>query len=177
MYALTVAVVFFSCITLLNLVLFVGLVRRLRSDSTNTGALGGPVTGMPSKVSGLAPGKSAPDLGVAAAAGRDQLVGVFSTDCGACPDYLPRFKSRATSFDGAAIAILGGSAAKHDTYKEQLGPQVITLSDIGAGPMASGPLTEAFEVTSWPSFFIVGPDGIVKASGPDGVQLPVPIAA
>lgn len=177
MFALTAAVVFFGCMSLLNLVLFVGLVRRLRAGSAGHDSSAGSSAGRSAHVTGIPIGASAPDLGVESLAGRSQLIGIFSTDCGACPDYLPRFRSRATKFDGAAVAILGGSAAKHDIYREQLGSQVTVIADVGAGPMASGPLAAAFEVTKWPSFFIVGPDGLVTASGPDGVRLPVPVAA
>lgn len=167
MYAIVTATVLFGIITLLNLVLTVGLVRKLRAEPVHAAHSSG--TGSGGQPGGLHLGDAAPDLGAFATAGGRTLVGIFSTDCGACPDYLPRFRQRAESFDGAAVAILGGKAPKVDQYRDALGSQVVLVPDAGDGPMASGALTAGFEITVWPSFFLLDEDGTVTAAGTSDV--------
>lgn len=164
MYVLTALVVFFSGITLLNLVLTVGLVRRMRQADSHGHDSAGEQQG------GLKPGEAAPSLDLAdARAERRTLLGFFSTDCPACPGHLPGFREAADHFDGSAAAVLSGRSEKYELLESGLGGAVQPLYERGDAHMGAGPIIEGFKVDSWPSFFLLDPDGKVEAVGLDAL--------
>ena len=168
MYILTAVVVLFCGITLINLVVTVGLVRRLRDGNFGD-------SGPEGNFGGLQPGDAAPDLGLPTEPGLRTFVGFFSTDCKTCPDYLPRFRARAAGFEGRSIAVVSGRAAKYEEYREALGPGILVAEHRGDQHMGSGPLISGFDVQSWPSFFLVAANGNVSATGAKLLDQPFPV--
>ena len=164
MYVLTAVVVFFAGVTLLNLVLTVGLVRRMRT----TGGGHEHPEGVTQR--GLQPGESAPALGLEDVTGeRGTLLAFFSTDCSACPRHLPRFLEAVRGYRGSVAAVLSGRAEKYEFYESELADGVRLAYERGETTMGSGPLISAFGIKSWPAFFLLDPDGKVTAVGLDAL--------
>jgi len=170
MYILTAVVVLFCGITLIDLVVTVGLVRRLRDGDFGS-------SGPEGNFGGLQPGDAAPDLGLPAEPGLRTFVGFFSTDCKTCPDYLPRFRARAAGFEGRSVAVVSGRAPKYEEYRAALGPGILVAEHRGEQHMGSGPLISGFDVQSWPSFFLVAANGNVSATGTKLLDQPFPVAS
>lgn len=171
MYILTAVVALFCGISLVHLVFTVALVRRLRAGGFSDGA-GGPDVNF----GGLQPGDAAPDIRAPDAPPARSFVGFFSTDCKTCPTYLPRFRARAGGFEGRAVAVVSGRADHYATYRDALGPDVIVIEHRGEQHMGTGPLITGFNVQSWPSFFLVGSNGHVVATGAKLLDQPFPVA-
>lgn len=171
-YVLTAVVVLFSGVTVLNLVLTVGLVRRMRQDHAHGDHAAGPAQ------SGLQPGAPAPLLSTADA-GEDRrvLLAFFSTDCSACPEHLPGFRDAATAFGGAVLAVLSGRAQKYGFYESELDGAAELRYERGETPMGSGPTISAFGVRTWPSYFLLDADGTVTAVGLDALERSRTVAA
>jgi hypothetical protein len=155
LYAL---VAVFGALSLLNLLLTFGIIRRLRR-STPTNALVGDFTaedldGRPVSSTELA--------------GRT-LVGFFSPGCDACRERLADFAAAARSQQ--ALAVVTSDAASAAEYLPSLTPvSRVVLQE------PDGPLVRAFPVTSFPSFFVVE-SGRVVAGGATLEDLPIPVAA
>lgn len=171
MYILIALVVFFAGVSLANVVITVGLVRRMRGIA-GSGRSGAGEVAQP----GLQPGSPAPalphdpesGLDIAVASGAGTLVAFFSTDCSACPLHLPRFREAVGEFAGAAVVVLSGRAPKYEEYRAGIGGARV-LEERGETPMGAGALISAFGVHTWPSYFRLTSDGTIAAVGLDAL--------
>lgn len=155
MIVLATAVTLFGALSLLNLLLTLGLARRLRQSSSLL---------RPADAELLLPrlGLGAP-LPLADRVGqgsRPLLVGFFSAGCKACPDHVAPFRAYAEGFPGEAVAILEGGPEADAKYGPGLGDGIRLVSNATEGE----PLSVAFGLRAWPSFVIVDETGRVRST-------------
>lgn len=159
-----------GAVSLLNLVLVLGVVRRLREHAD--------------RISRLSPEPPNPMLAVAqraqpfdavtlegervsrAALSRLTLVAVLSPDCPACAERLPRFLELAGAYPGGRGQVLAVVA----------GDQVAALSPVARVVLETmeGPITQALGVRGFPAFAVLDESGTVVSAGtnPDWLELP-----
>lgn len=163
---LAAAVVVLGVVCLLNLLLTVGIVRRLRSQ-----------TGAPDLFElgpGSAPGMFAAVTTTGDPVSHDTLAGVvgfFSAGCDSCHELLPSFTARARELGrDNVLAVVGGG---DEELVRALAPvaRVITAEPDG------GPVARAFRNTWTPALYLVGEDHRVIATGARVEELPVPARA
>lgn len=165
-------VVFTTVLGLVNLLLLIGVIRRLRAQADNATA-----PAHPRPLSDLTPGDPLPDFSAVTTGGVavsradvvDGIVAFFSTDCSACHDQLPQFLGYARGRAGV-LAVVAGPA-------EQTPTMVASLSDV-AGVVREplrGPLGVAFGVSAYPVVLQFSGDRLAAVSiGVD--TLPAPAA-
>ncbi|MEU4623722.1 hypothetical protein AB0G04_27600 [Actinoplanes sp. NPDC023801] len=155
LYAL---IALFGTLTLLNLLLTFGIIRRLRRRPANTTLV--TYSGFP------APGSLVGDFADRDLTGRPvsrmdlagrTVVGFFSPGCDACRDGLAGFVTAARS--QPSLAVVMSDAASAAEYLPSLTPvSRVVLQE------PDGPLIAAFTVTAFPSFFVVEAGRIVAGS-------------
>jgi ATP-binding cassette subfamily B protein len=152
---LVAAVVLLGVLCLLNLLLTLGIVRRLRTQP------GWP----PEQLFALSPGSALGEFRVTTTTGElvthdtvTGLVGFFSAGCEACQDVLPRFVQRAREAGrGNVLAIVGGSDGE---AVQALAP----VAQIVLAGLDGGPVARAFQNTWTPALYLVGDDHRVIAA-------------
>jgi hypothetical protein len=165
---LTAAVVAVGLVCLLDLVLSVGVIRRLRVHADHLNRLlqvGGPAGGVPvGETVGAFTATTIDGEAVSRELLAGQtLVGFFSPGCQPCAAQLPRFVDYARASSrrpGRVLAVVDTDGEDGKDYVERLsrvGPVVVEGHD--------GPLQAAFRVTSFPMLYLVGDGGVVVASG------------
>lgn len=172
-------VVLVGAVAVLNLLLTVGMIRRLRQHTEKLASLstmGGPA---PSIMIGV--GERASEFAATTTDGepvsRDllsglTLVGVLSPDCGACKERLPEFVSRAETFPGGrgqVLAVLAGEPEQVEPYREQLAP----VARVVIEPPMAGPVAAALKVQAWPAFGVLDAEGTLVADDLAMDELPV----
>lgn len=167
-----------ATVAVLNLLLTVGVIRRLRQHTEQLAGL--PAIGAPTDIM-IAAGEQADQFAAATTDGepvsRDllsgqTLVGVLSPDCGACKEQLPEFISRAAAFPGGrgqVLAVLAGEREQVQPYRERLEP----VARVVIEPATGGPISTALRVQGFPSFAVLDSTGTVLGSGSDPHELPV----
>jgi hypothetical protein len=172
---LYVLVALFGALTLLNLLLTFGIIRRLRQR---------PATG-PATYPGVLPSGSlvgdfaARDLRQQPLSRADldgrTLVGFFSPGCDACSEQLPAFVAAARSADFGprhSWAVVVGDAESASPYLPSLEPVArVALQN------EDDSLLSAFSVQAFPAFFVVDATGRVVAGGAAVDDLPVAAVA
>ncbi|GIF36985.1 hypothetical protein Axi01nite_12960 [Actinoplanes xinjiangensis] len=170
---LSALVALLGALTLLNLLLTFGIIRRLRTRPAN------PIVTTPGF---LSPGTLIGDftghdldgrpVSRSALSGRT-LVGFFSPGCDACRDMLPDFVAAAAAFgrDRTLAIVMSGVASASD-YLPALTPVARVVPDDPDGPLIS-----AFAITAFPSFFVVAADGRIVAGGVALDDLPIAAVA
>ncbi|GAA4956876.1 thiol-disulfide isomerase/thioredoxin [Nonomuraea thailandensis] len=156
---LVAAVVLVGLLCMVNLLLTVGLIRRLRRQSPP----------QPPMAAGLAPGGSVPRFAATTTSGEPvsdellgapALVGFFSPGCRPCVDLLPLFAERARgTSDGVLAVIADGPGGDATVYLEQL-EQVARV--VVEAPQ--GPLQTAFQVSAFPTIITIDAGGTVGGS-------------
>jgi hypothetical protein len=165
-------------VCLLDLVLTLGVVRRLRrhteliSNLSSGGWRPGAI---------LAAGETAGPFEAVATTGervsRDglsgrTLVGAFAPQCSACEEKLPAFVDIAKTFSGGrdqVIAVVVGSENEAETYRERLEP----VARVVVEPPATGEIGTALALNAFPAFGVLDESGTVVG---DGVELDRPAA-
>lgn len=173
----TVALVGLVC--LFDLVLTLGVVRRLRehaqalADLNGGGAAGSTV---------IAAGRAAADFAAVTTRGatlsRDRLsgptlVGFFSTTCGPCRTVAPQFARYVTDSPYPAIAVVVGTPG-------EVADELIAALDPVAAVVVEevdGVVGTAFGVTAFPAMVVVEAGGRVQVSGHGLRDLPDPVRA
>ncbi|WP_157436176.1 TlpA disulfide reductase family protein [Actinospica robiniae] len=171
MTVLAIAVTLFGVLSLFNLLLALGLARKLRQGSAEPAHAHAPFPagafastgGGSSKAPALSAGTPLPHASELGHDGRPLLVGFFSSTCKACPEHLPRFREFAETFPGDAVAVLNGDPDALKSYVAALGPGIRNVSDT----TAHGLLSDAVELRAWPSFVIADAGGGVRTTGLD----------
>ncbi|MFD0472431.1 hypothetical protein ACFQ0B_32145 [Nonomuraea thailandensis] len=131
---LVAAVVLVGLLCMVNLLLTVGLIRRLRRQSPP----------QPPMAAGLAPGGSVPRFAATTTSGEPvsdellgapALVGFFSPGCRPCVDLLPLFAERARgTSDGVLAVIADGPGGDATVYLEQLEQVARVVVEAPQGP-------------------------------------------
>ncbi|CAL9610616.1 hypothetical protein SUDANB121_05644 [Nocardiopsis dassonvillei] len=179
--AALIAAVLAVALCLLDLVLTVGVIRRLKEHTELIGNLSG--AGIPDRTV-LAPGeRSGPFTATtedgepvdAGALSGPALVAVFSPGCGACAEQLPHFIDRAAAFPGGrdgVLAVLAGAPAEVAEEARRLAPVARVVVD---GP--GGAVADALGVRAFPAFLRLDADGRVLSSGYLAADLDESVAA
>lgn len=168
MVYVVVALVLLAAMTSLNLLLFLGVMRRLRehSELLSQGRGGSDSEGL------LAAGETVADFTATTvdgdAVGRADLrdgamVAFFSPTCAPCQERLPEFIELAGAVPAAdrqVFAVIIGDADGAADMARRLDP----VARVVTGP-TSAPVVEAFGAQSFPALYRMGPDGVVAASG------------
>lgn len=159
---LTAATVMFGALTILNLLLTVTVLRRLRDQGHHEDH---PAPELPFAMPES--GGPAPEVDTVDVDGRPvslpgdvRLVGFFSGTCKACRDHVRPFLAYVADMRGGdALAVLSGTAEDTEDLVTALGGGTRVVREAQGGPVASG-----FDVSVFPSFFLLGPDGTIVAS-------------
>jgi thiol-disulfide isomerase/thioredoxin len=178
---LSAAIVLIGALCLLNLVLLLGLLRRLRrGDALDGRSFAGTMTAQ-----GLTLGRKPAPFGVrtlegqelteAHLAGNPALVGFFSPGCKPCSEQAPKFAALAARWPGGSdrvfvvIADDSPAAAEYARQFEGIAQRVIDG--------VSGQVCTAYGVTAFPAFGLLDEDGAVAAEGTTVDSLPAPVPA
>ncbi|WP_433222453.1 TlpA family protein disulfide reductase [Dactylosporangium sp. CS-047395] len=175
MLYLTAAVVILTGLTLLNLLLMLGVIRRLRDHSERFTQLTKSV--MP-EVAVLAAGSPVPEFAATTRDGDtvsgttlepETLLGFFSPSCKPCKAMLPKFADYARSVPGGRERVLAIVVQDADPaeYLALLEPVARVIVEEPGGTVAA-----AFDVSGFPAVCLIGPDGTVAASGMHLQDLP-----
>ncbi|MEV4641678.1 hypothetical protein AB0J80_30475 [Actinoplanes sp. NPDC049548] len=163
---LVAAVVLVGLLCLFDLLLTVGVIRRLRAQSTllagYRGAMGevmmptGSVVGdfVTTTVDSKIISRTQID---------DSLVGFFSTSCEGCVDALETFVPMAKLVPGGrpkVLAVVVGDRSNAGKFVDVLSPVAQVVVEAEHGPMA-----RAFEVNGYPAVAMVGAGGVLTAAG------------
>ncbi|WP_163505999.1 TlpA family protein disulfide reductase [Fodinicola acaciae] len=175
---MTAFVAVVGALSLVNLLLCIGIVRRLRehTDILNT-KLGdnGPA---PMYAAGQRIGDFQATTVDGAAVSRDALtgttlLGAFTPGCTPCKERLPLFIEQAAQRDrDQVLAIVSGTVDDAADYVARLSAvaRVVREED-------GGPVTTAFGVEGFPAFALIDTDGVVLASGTKLGALAMPVPA
>ncbi|MEU5266143.1 TlpA disulfide reductase family protein [Amycolatopsis sp. NPDC021455] len=156
------ALVLLGLLCLLNLLLTVGILRRMRART----ASGTPFA--------LRPGSAVGEFAVTTTDGEpltlaslNGTVAFFSADCAACHETLPDFLAYARAQGrGNVFAVFGGD--EPDTVRALAEVAHVVTADLDGGPVAA-----AFRNTWTPALYVVA-DGRVAATAGRVHELPVP---
>jgi len=182
MAVLVAAVILLGGLVVLNLLLTGAIIRRLRVMARE------PYRGDPA-TPGLPVGAEVPALSAAATdgatitseylRGRLTLLGFFNTDCGTCRTTAPAFAraardlTAATDGTGRAVAVISTEQEDAAELLAALGTDVTVIMERGRGPV-----TDAFQMSAFPWFLLIGPDGRITASASTPERcLPAPARA
>ncbi|MBE3011822.1 TlpA family protein disulfide reductase [Microbispora sp. NEAU-D428] len=173
MAVLVAAVILLGGLVLVNLLLTTAIIRKLRT----LGKASPPGGEVPAP--GLAVGAEVPAFSALTVAdtkvdsdgfaGERTLVGFFSTDCRHCLPKAPAFL--ATARDAAAdgvrtlAVVVAGSEGPAKLLAALTDDVSVVVEDEG------GAMADAFAISGFPVFFLVGPDATVAASGHEPERL------
>lgn len=169
---LVAGLVLVGVLVVVDLVLTLGVVRRLRHHAALIGqALDGHDGGvrdfmlpngspLPKLRATTVDGTAAPDAG-------PLLIGFFSPTCRACVQRLPGFVEYAKAFNGRVLGVAVGPVDDVTDIVDTLRP----VADVVAEPV-DGPLATVLRVKGLPAMATVDADGRVTASGFELTALP-----
>jgi thiol-disulfide isomerase/thioredoxin len=175
-----ITVLIVGIVSLANLLLAFGIIRRLRehSELIVQGSFGGPQT----TVLKLAAGSTPAGFAATTADGRQltsaagfTLVAFFSTTCPSCSAMAGPFTQLVAEHGlprESVLVVVAGSQAEAPAYLDQL-TVVATLVSEDLG----GLVQQAFQVTGYPAICLLDEGGAVVASDYDPARLPVPALA
>ncbi|ETA71076.1 TlpA family protein disulfide reductase [Actinospica robiniae] len=177
MHPLLIALAVFACaVSVLNLVLVLGVIRRLREHADRISRLSpeppNPMLAVTERTDPFDAVTVEGDHVSRAALSGLTLVGVFSPSCPACEERLPRFLDFARSFPGGrdqTIAIVVGEP-------DEAADQVAVLSPIARVVVEDmeGSITKALKVRGFPAFGILDDSGTMVSAGTNTDWLRIP---
>jgi hypothetical protein len=159
--ALTAAVILVGVVALLDLILTVGVIRRLREHTallSNPPGAGGPrfmEVGQEIEAFATVTIDGQP-LGRDTFSG-ETLIGFFTPQCQPCKAQLPSFVDYARSTPGGPTRVLAAVIGEDD----EVADMVTTLRPVAQVVVESrgGPLVTAFHIRAFPTVAKVAPDG------------------
>ncbi|SDJ00131.1 TlpA disulfide reductase family protein [Nonomuraea jiangxiensis] len=171
MHYLTVATALVAVLAIANLLLALGIIRRLREHTAELAELRGG-SGFPGGAGDIALAAGAPAGAFTAESvdgrpvtldtlGDHPLIGFFSPSCSPCKERLPAFIEYAASRPAGPDAILAVVTGTPETAAD-LVEQLLPVATVVVEP-DQGPVQQAFQVTGFPVFMLVE-DGVVRAS-------------
>ncbi|MCG5219624.1 thioredoxin domain-containing protein [Streptosporangium soli] len=160
MQYLVAAVVLVGLLCMVNMLLTVGVIRRLRKQSLPPS--------MPAE--GLSPGARVPQFAATTTSGEPisgellgtpALVGFFSQGCQPCKDLLPLFVERARDTSDAVLAVVVAVPGEDTAADiEQLAEVARVVTEA-----PQGPLQTAFKVNGYPTVITIDSGDTVVSSG------------
>lgn len=167
---LVAAVIVVGLLCLVNLVLTLAVIRRLRAHTLRLAELG------PTRPSMVQPGTSIGDFSATAVDGQavsraffsgPSVVAVFSTDCASCHERLPEFTSYlADTRPERVLAVVAGDPDEARQFTRELPSATVVLEPMG------GPVSRALQVAQFPSFYLVDGDAVIVAADTAPSRLP-----
>jgi hypothetical protein len=173
---LAAAVAVVGALCLVDLVLTLGVLRRLREHTEIINQQYGP---RQMQVMGLAPADTVPPFATVTVGGEPvtgpsglRMVAFFSTSCSICPERVPPFVEYLSAHGLApesALAVIVGPAKELPPYASPL-PQVAQV----CLEAENGAVGSAFKVAGYPAFCLLDETGVVAATGYNPTMLPEP---
>ncbi|WP_411084266.1 hypothetical protein [Streptomyces sp. cmx-18-6] len=160
------AVVLVGVLCVFDLVLTFAVLRRLREHTAELERLAVGPSFTPYD-HGVLVGRALPE---AAAAHKPALVAFFDARCGTCHEHAPRFAARARG--RGALAVVSGEGPRADELAAHVAHDAVVIRDAAAAEVVS-----ALEIGAFPTFLVVGPDGVVVRAEADLEALGEPAAA
>ena len=179
--AVLTAVVVLGLIGLVNLVLTMGVIRRLREHSTLlAGGAGEVLHGPPPPISDLVPGETPAEFSVRIDGEREltgpaglRVVAFFSPLCAVCAERVPPFieyvRGHAIARDSVLVAVEHNEGVAAPAYLDELA----AVAQVCSGPDGDK-VTAAFKMQGNPAFAVLNADGVLVATGFDPLTLPEP---
>lgn len=154
-----------AALCVLDLVLVLAVIRRLREHTTHLERL---LSVGPDERPALEPGAVLPT--VPADLAGPTLVGFFAPGCGPCGEEIPYFLDRAGlgAERGLAVVVSFGPGSEEEQQLAAAAVEVVVEPPGGA-------VSEAFAVNSFPTVFLVR-DGVVEAAAHRMGELPASVA-
>jgi thiol-disulfide isomerase/thioredoxin len=163
---LVAAVILIGAVGLLNLLLTVGVIRRLRQHAAALSRLVGSAASPAPALAFAGIGQAVGEFSTATVDGQpmdhsrlsgETLVGFFSPHCERCKLQLPDFIAAARSRQGGPDRVLAAVVGAADEATDL----VAALQPVARVVVEShgGPLGTAFGVTAYPTVVTVAPDG------------------
>lgn len=170
---LLAAVILVGALTIVNLLLTFGVIRRLREHEARLAA----VSLAPPEVITLPAGQrvaavttSARDGSpVSTDASEPTLYGFFSPSCDSCHERLDDFRQAASDHPGRTVAVVVPDGGDLDSFLTELAGFTVVVEELG------GPLTGAFGVQGFPAFAHVAADRQMLTSGFEPPRLTQPV--
>ena len=173
------AVVFVGALAGLNLLLTLGVVKRLREHTALLA--NGAGTSHGDDLDLIPVGEQIGDFVATTVNGErlarqqpggDRLVGFLKPGCGPCEELMPEFIRLAGEMPGGqerVLAVVVGSGG-------EAAPLVAQLSGVArvAVELLDGPLCRAFRVDAFPTYILIDAAGTVRGASYRPSQLPVP---
>ncbi len=165
-----------GAICLIDLVLTVGVIRRLREHTelianlANNPRMPATILAAGTRVAPFVAGTVDGGTVASDALAGPTLVGVFSPTCPSCHEQLPKFLDEARRFDrDRVLAVVVGDPDQAEPQRAQLSPVARVVIEGEGGTVAT-----ALSVAAFPAFCVLDPDGTVLSSGYalDQVNLP-----
>jgi len=175
--SLLVTVVLLTVISLLNLVLGLGVIRRLREHAEI-------LSGSGSQEGLTSPGHRIDDVAVTTVAGgtfvRDSLVGptlvaFFMPGCKGCQIALPdviRAVGEGRYEGHRVLGVVNGTDEEADALRAELTSAVDTVV-----PAASADVIKAFGNSVYPAFYLIDENGTIQQSATSLAQIVLPTPA
>jgi thiol-disulfide isomerase/thioredoxin len=174
---LAAGLVLVGALCLFNLVLTVGVVRRLREHGDSLARLS---ASGPSPMVRLGPGSEVGDFTATTVDGetitRDLVTGVvafLSTGCEPCQEMLPRLVDYARAAPGGRVEVLAVIAGDREEAMEKaavLAPVARVIVE-----ESHGPVTVAFQNEWFPALYLLGDEHRLVASGGRLEDLPAAV--
>jgi hypothetical protein len=172
------AVALVGVLCLLNLLLMLGVIRRLREHGEMISRVG--MTEMP--VIGLTPGERVAAFSAVTTGGQSltsesglRVAAFFSSSCSICPERAAPFADYLSGhrvLRDSVLTVVVGSASEPPPYLDRLADS----TQICVVPDDAG-VIKAFKVKGFPAFFLLDAAGTVLATGYDPAMLPHPALA
>lgn len=162
------AVAVVAALTMLNLLLTLGVIRRLRE---HTERLAAAELGPPPELI-LPAGERPAEFRAETVDGAEvtlaslatpALLGFFSPDCAPCREWIPRFVQAAAELPQGRAQALAVVARDGTGNGDEVSDDVAALRRVAQVVVepANGPVSRAFAVRGWPALCRVGEDGII----------------
>jgi thiol-disulfide isomerase/thioredoxin len=181
---LTVAILVVGSLCLLDLVLTLGVIRRLREHTERLSALSAhpPSASLPDLM--LPVGQAPADFETTTIDGdrvsRDllgapALVGFFAPGCGPCKERVPEFAAYAEAVSGAGQYTLAVVVGSGEDVRELAGGFGDASRVVVEAP--GGPVSTAFGVHGFPALCALDDTGAIVATGTTLDRLPSPLTS
>ncbi|MBE1591596.1 TlpA family protein disulfide reductase [Nonomuraea angiospora] len=167
---LVAAVVVVGLLCLVDLVLTLAVIRRLRVHTLRLAELA------PAGAPMVQPGTTLGEFSATALSGETvsraffsgpSVVAVFSTECASCHERLPEFASYlADTRPQRVLAVVAGDPDAARSFTGELTSATVVVEPMG------GPVGRALRVSRFPSFYLVDGDGVVVAADTAPGRLP-----
>lgn len=172
------AVAVVGALCLVDLLLTLGIIRRLRENTAMLNEHRNPGV----SVSDLSAGETPSQFTAVSSEGQKlsgpvglRMAAFFSSSCPICPERVPAFVDYLRGNDigrDRVLAVVLGPPDTQVLYTDRLGE----VASVCAEPYDSE-LAKAFKVTGYPAFCLLDADGSVQAVSFDPAELPQAIAA